>query len=130
MSPDWKPEGYTSVSPYLIVEDAERARRFMERAFGATQLRRFDMPDGSIMHAEVLVDDSVVMFGEAGGEWRASPQSMHVYVEDVDAAYERALDAGADPLEQPGQEEGDPDRRAGVCDPCGNTWWLATVVAR
>lgn len=129
MSPNWKPEGYTSVSPYLIVENAERAIEFMERAFEATELRRFDMPDGSIMHAEVRVDDSVVMLGEAGGEWLTSPQSIHVYVEDVDAAYERALAAGAEPLEEPGREENDPDRRAGVRDACGNTWWLATMMA-
>lgn len=130
MSPDWKPEGYTSVSPYLIVADAERAIAFMERAFGATELRRFEMPAGALTHAEVLIDDSVVMVGEAGGEWLACPHSMHVYVEDVDGAYERALAAGADPLEAPGREEGDPDRRAGVRDPCGNTWWLATAVIR
>lgn len=129
MSPDWKPEGYPSVSPYLIVEDAERAVAFMARAFGATELRRFETPAGRLTHAEVLIDDSVVMVGEAGGEWLACPHSMHVYVEDLDTAYARALAAGAKALEKPSREEGDPDRRAGVRDPCGNTWWLAKVVA-
>ena len=124
----WKPEGYSTLSPYLIVEGAERAIDFMKEVFQASELRRYDMPDGSIMHAEVRIDDTVVMIGEAGGDWPPRPASLHVYVQDVDAVYRRALAAGGASVEEPHRRDGDPDRRGGVRDPCGNTWWIATNV--
>lgn len=124
----WKPEGYSTLSPYLIVEGAERVIAFMEDVFQGSELRRYDMPDGSIMHAEVRIDDTVVMIGEAGGDWPARPVSLHVYVEDVDAVFERAVAAGGMPVEEPRRREGDPDRRGGVRGPAGNTWWIATQV--
>lgn len=128
MSSTGKPEGYSTVSPYLIVEGAEQVIDFIREALGGTELRRYDMPDGSIMHAEVLVDDSVVMIGEAGGDWAPQPASLHVYVDDVDEVYRRALEAGGVSVEEPRRQDGDPDRRGGVRDPGGNTWWIATQV--
>lgn len=128
MTSTWKPEGYPTVSPYLIVEGAERVIDFMKDVLGAKELRRYDTPDGSIMHAEARIEDSVVMIGEAGGDWTSQPASLHVYVDDVDAVYGRALATGAESVEEPRHEEGDPDRRAGVRDPAGNVWWLATQV--
>lgn len=122
----WKPDGYSTVSPYLVVEGAERVMTFMEAAFQAVELRRYDMPDGSIMHAEMRIDDTVVMIGEAGGDWQPRPAFLHVYVDDVDAVYRRALAAGAESVEEPHRREGDPDRRGGVRGPGGNTWWIAT----
>jgi len=86
------------------------------------------MPDGSIMHAEVLIDDTVVMVTDGGGDNPAFPIWLHVYVPDVDASYRRALNVGGLTVEEPKQREGDPDRRAGVKDPAGNTWWIATQV--
>jgi uncharacterized glyoxalase superfamily protein PhnB len=124
----WKPDGYNAVSPYLITENAQAVIDFLVEALGATELRRFDMPDGSIMHAEVRVDDTVVMLGQAGPDWPAVPSHMHVYVPDVDAAYRAALAAGAESAQEPSQREGDQDRRGGVRDPGGNTWWLGTQV--
>lgn len=129
MSVQSKPEGYPSVSPYLVVEGAQRVIDFLERAFGATALRRYDRPDGSIMHAEVRIDDSVVMIADAGGAWPAYPSSLHVYVPDADATYRRALEAGGTSIQEPQQKEGDPDRRGGVKDPGGNSWWMSTQVA-
>jgi uncharacterized glyoxalase superfamily protein PhnB len=130
MSNYWKPAGYTSVSPYLIVSGAQAVIEFLKRGFAAIELRRFDMPDGTIMHAEVRIDDSVVMIGEAGGEWRPQPSALHVYVSDVDAVFQRALDAGGVAVQQPSQKSGDDtDRRGGVKDPGGNTWWICTQVA-
>lgn len=129
MSQAWKPDGYSTVSPYLIVEGAQRVIDFLVEAFGASELRRYDMPDGSIMHAEVLIDDTVVMLGEAGGDWQATPAAVHVYVADVDRTYRRALEAGGVSVEEPGRREGDPDRRGGVRDPAGNTWWIGTRVS-
>ena len=90
----YKPEGYSTVSPYLIAAGAQRVIDFLKNAFGARELRRYDMPDGSIMHAEVRIGDTVVMIGDAGENWPAVPAHLHVYVDDVDATYRRALDAG------------------------------------
>jgi uncharacterized glyoxalase superfamily protein PhnB len=123
-----KPDGYSTVSPYLVVEGAQHVIDFLKQAFGATDLRRYDMPDGSVMHAEVCIDDTVIMIGDGGGEWPAFPSHLHVYVHDVDATYRRALDAGGVSVQEPQRKEGDPDRRGGVKDPGGNTWWIATQV--
>lgn len=128
MSPDWKPEGYSTVSPYLVTEGAQRVIDFLVAAFDASPLRRYEMPDGSIMHAEVRIGDSVVMLGEAGGEWTPTPSHIHVYVEDCDAVYQRALEAGGDPVQAPERKGEDPDRRGGVRGPGGNTWWMSTQV--
>ena len=128
MSVQSKPEGYSSVSPYLIVAGAQRVIDFLEQAFGATELRRYDRPDGSVMHAEVRIDDTVVMIGDAGDEWPAVPSHLHVYVPDVHTTYRRAIEAGGVSVQEPERRNGDPDRRGGVKDPGGNTWWIATQV--
>ena len=128
MTQTWKPEGLSTLSPYLIVRGAQEVIDFMTTVFDAVEGRRFDMPDGSIMHAEVAIGDTTVMLGEAGGEWPPAPANLHVYVEDVDATYRRALDAGAETVREPARRQGDHDRRGGVTDPAGNTWWIATQV--
>lgn len=121
-----KPEGYSTVSPYLIAAGAQSVVDFLAAAFEAAPLRRYELPDGSIMHAEVRIGDTVVMIGDAGPEWPAAPAHLHVYVADVDAVYRRAVEAGGTPVQEPRRREGDPDRRGGVRDPAGNTWWIAT----
>jgi PhnB protein len=126
MSNSYKPAGYTSVTAYLMSEGAQRVIDFLRQTFDAEPLRRYEMPDGSIMHAEVRIDDTVVMIGEAGGEWPAYGAHIHVYVPDVDATYARALAAGGISVQAPTRREGDPDRRGGVKDPAGNTWWIGT----
>lgn len=128
MAPQWKPESYSTVSPYLVVSGAQQVIDFLTQVFGAAQLRRFDNPDGSIMHVELRIGDTVVMMGDAGGQWTARPASLHIYVEDVDAVYRRALAAGGISVQEPRRREGEPDRRGGVQDPAGNTWWIATQV--
>jgi PhnB protein len=128
MSGQSKPQGYTSLSPYLVVHGAQKVIDFLKQTFGATELRRYDMPDGSIMHAELRVDDTVVMIADGGGEWPPFPSWLHVCVPDVDATYARALKAGGVSVQAPERKEGDPDRRGGVKDPGGNTWWIATQV--
>jgi PhnB protein len=122
----YKPEGYNSVSVYIMASGAQRVIDFLKSAFDATALRRFDNPDGTIMHAEVRVGDSVVMIAEAGGGYPAFPVWLHVYVPDVDALFKRALAAGGVSVQEPVQKPGDPDRRGGVQDPAGNTWWIST----
>ena len=123
-----KPDGYSSVSPYLVVPGAQRVIDFLQRTFEVTALRRFDLPDGSIMHAELRIDDTVVMIADGGGQWPPFPSWLHVYVSDVDATYRRAMAAGGTSVQPPEQKPGDPDRRGGVMDPGGNTWWIATQV--
>jgi PhnB protein len=124
--PGWKPRGYSSVSPYLVVAGAQKVIDFAKVVFDATELRRYEMPDGSIMHAEVRIDDTVIMLGESGPEFPPVASLVHVYVDDVDRVFERALRAGATAVERPGNREGDPDRRGSVKDPCGITWSIAT----
>jgi len=123
------PQGYPCVSPYLVADGAQRVIDFLTATFGATELRRYDNADGSIMHAEVRIGDSVVMIGDGGDAWPAFPVFLHVYVDDVDATFERALAAGGVAVQQPERRGDDPDRRGGVKDPAGNTWWIATPVA-
>src|SRR5262249_54387609 len=123
-----KPAGYSSVSAYIMANQAQRVIDFLKKTFDAEPLRRYDNPDGTIMHAEVRIDDTVIMIADAGGDYPAFPVWLHVYVPDVDAAYRRALDAGGISVQEPKQKEHDPDRRGGVKDPAGNTWWMATQV--
>ena len=127
---NWKPESYSSVSPYLVVAGAQEVIDFLKATFGATELRRYDMPDGSVMHAEVRIDDSVIMLGDGGEAFPPFPSLIHVYVNDVDRVFARAIAAGGTPVEQPRTREGDPDKRGSVKDPCGNTWAIATQLPR
>lgn len=127
MSGSHKPRDYSTVSPYLIVDGASRTIEFLVAAFDAAELRRFPGPDGTLMHAEVRIDDSVVMLADSTADWPPVPSYVHVYVPDVDATYRRALDAGATSVQEPVQK-GDEDRRGGVRDVGGTTWWIATRV--
>ena len=123
----YKPQGYTSVSAYVMADGAQRVIDFLKKAFDAEPLRRHDKPDGSVMHAEVRIDDTVVMISDGGPGFPPFPTWLHVYVPDVDATYRRALEAGGTSVQEP-QQKGDADRRGGVKDPVGNVWWIATQV--
>lgn len=127
MSTPYKPEGYNTASPYLIVNNARLVADFLQDVFAATVLRKFERPDGSIKHLEVKIEDSVIMIGESVEHWPANSMHLHVYVRDVDATYNQALATGATSLQEPAQQD-DPDRRAGVVGPGGNSWWFATQV--
>jgi PhnB protein len=127
MSAAFKPEKYTSVAPYLVVDGAARTIDFLERVFGAERLRRFDAPNDKVIHAEVRIDDTVVMLTDGAPDWPPIPSHVHVYVKDVDATYRRALDAGATSVQEPVKKE-DADKRGGVKDAGGTTWWIATQV--
>jgi uncharacterized glyoxalase superfamily protein PhnB len=120
------PEGYHGVTPYLVVEDAAGTIQFAQTAFGAHERFRSTAPDGSVMHAEITIGDSVVMIGQASDQWQPTNAMLHMYVEDVDAAYERALAAGATSIREV-RDEFYGDRSGGV--QTGTvTWWLATHV--
>ena len=129
------PSGYHSITPSIIVRDAAKAIDFYKRAFGAEELGRHKAPDGSIMHAEIQIGDSRVMLGEENEQWGAksplstngNPGSLHIYVENADAAYDRALKAGAT-VKYPIEDAFWGDRYGKVTDPFGHEWALATRV--
>lgn len=123
-----KPEGYNSVSPYFVVEGAGRFFDFLENVFGATALRRYDGDGGKIVHAEAKVEDSVIMFADATEQWPANKLLVHVYVKDVAGVYERAVSYGCTPIQEPKQQEGDPDKRGMFSDFSGNSWAVSTQV--
>jgi uncharacterized glyoxalase superfamily protein PhnB len=121
------PEGHHTVTPYLVVRGAAQLIEFMKQAFAAEEIQRMTRPDGSIGHAEVKIGDSRLMLGEAGGEFTPMPAMLHLYVEDADAIYRRALQAGAISLREP-VDEFYGDRIGGVKDSFGNQWWIATHI--
>jgi uncharacterized glyoxalase superfamily protein PhnB len=127
MSTSHKPEGYTTVSPYLIVDGANATIDFLKRVFAAVELRRFPDAEGKLMHAEIRIGDTVVMLADGARGWPPVPAHVHVYVADVDGTYQRALEAGAASVQEPVKKE-DADKRGGVKDSGGTTWWIATKV--
>ena len=121
------PDGYHTVTPYLRVKGAANLIGFMKDAFGAEQTFRMDGPGGAVMHAEVRIGDSMVMLGDATPELDPVKSSIHLYVNDADAVYKRALQAGATSLREPADQFYG-ERSAGVRDAFGNEWWLATHI--
>jgi PhnB protein len=97
----------------------------LKQAFEAVEIRFTLHPEGSIMNAEVRIGDSVVMVSEARGEFKPMPSSIYLYVENTDATYKRALQAGGTSMMEP-EDQFYGDRNAGVKDPTGNHWWIAT----
>jgi uncharacterized glyoxalase superfamily protein PhnB len=122
---NFKPEGYNSVSSYLLVDGADLVIDFLKTVFGAKELRRFADESGHIRHAEVRLDDTVLMIADCTDEWPPVPSHVHVYVRDVEEVYRRALAAGAIPVQEP-LRNGDDDLRGGVRQPGGVTWWIAS----
>ena len=115
------PDGYTSVTPYLVPADAAKLIAFVRQVFDAEETSRHNRPDGTIQHAEVRIGNAMVMLGQANEQWGPRPGTLFVYVADVDATYRAALAAGAKPLREP---ENQPyGRSAGFEDACGNQWW-------
>ena len=118
-------EGFHTITPYLIGPGAAELIEFLKQAFGAIEVFRAKRPDGAIMHAEVRINDSMIEMGDATAQYPPVPAAIHLYVEDVDAVYSRALQAGATSMQEPvDQPYG--DREAGVKDPSGNHWYIAT----
>ena len=127
------PEGYHTVTPYLIIHDPVAALDFYQRAFGATVLLRLDSPDGKIAHAEIKIGDSPIMMA---GEYPdmgylspkslgGSPTSLMLYVEDVDTRFQRAIEAGGTEV-RPIQDQFYGDRSGTLRDPFGHVWTIAT----
>ena len=122
------PEGHHSVTPYLIVPGVAKLIDFLKQAFEAKEtMGRSARPDGTIMHAQVTIGDSLIMMGEPMGQFQPMPASMYLYVNDTDAVYKRARQAGATSIMEPADQFYG-DRNAGVKDASGNIWWIATHI--
>lgn len=121
------PAGHNAVSPYVVTRSVDDVIRLLCEAFAGQELHRSMRTDGTVMHAEVRIADSVVMLGEATAELPPLPCMVHVYVPDCDAVYARALAGGATSLRAPATQPYG-DRSAGVLDAGGNQWWIATHV--
>lgn len=135
MSSSKLPAGYHTVTPAIVVRDASAAIDFYQRAFGASEVSRMAGPDGKIMHAEIRIGDSLIMLGEENEQWgtksplltNGNPGSLHIYVDDADASFARALEAGAT-VRYPLEDAFWGDRYGKVTDPFGHEWGIATRV--
>lgn len=130
-----RPERFHSVTPHIVVGDGDAAIAFYTKAFGAEELFRMAAPDGRLMHAEIMIGDSVVMIAsempECGSQspkaLGGTPVALHVYVDDVDQAYDRAVAAGATGT-MPPEDMFWGDRYGRLEDPFGHVWSLATHI--
>jgi PhnB protein len=129
------PEGYHTLTPSLSVDNATEAIDFYKRAFGATERQRMPGPDGTIAHAELLIGDSIVMLADPFPQATTKPPkelggtavTLFLYVEDVDAVFKQAVDAGATAA-MPVDDMFWGDRFGSVTDPYGHSWGIATHV--
>ncbi len=127
MATDPKPKGYHSVTPLLSIKDVAQLIDFAKRAFGATEISRFEKPDGTIMHAEIRIGDSMIMLGDVAPGQPPTKAILYLYVDNADATYQQAIQAGATSIQKP-VDQFYGDHSGGVTDPGGNQWWIATHV--
>jgi PhnB protein len=127
LGPSHLPEGFHTITPYLHPKAADPLLDFLQQAFGAEVLSRHDSPGGRVMHAQVRIGDSQLAMGEPAGVYQTMPTMFYVYVDDVDALYQRAIQAGGTTMFAPAlQPYG--DRVGALSDPFGNRWYIATHV--
>lgn len=122
----WIPKGFHTVTPNIIVDDAEVAIAFLEAGLGATERYRLKTPNGKIAHCELKLGDSVMTLGESMEGWPARTLVAQIFVEDSDALFERAVDAGATVL-MPMTDMFFGSREGRISDPAGNVWTIATL---
>lgn len=119
---------YRTVTPYLVVDDADTEIKFLEAAFGAVTGVCERGPTGSVMHAELRIGDTLIMLGQASEQWRALNAALYLWVPNVDEVYAKALACGAtsqmEPADMPYGH-----RNGGVVDGAGITWWIGSPVA-
>jgi PhnB protein len=123
---NFKPAGYNSLSPYFIVDDCQKMVELLRGIFDAKELRKYEHADGSIMHMELKIDDSVIMLADSSSEFPGNQHLIHVYVPDVKKTFEKAIKLGCQPVEEPQNKEGDPDMRGTFKDYQGNLWSVGT----
>jgi uncharacterized glyoxalase superfamily protein PhnB len=120
-------EGFRTITPYLFAQNAARLIEFISEAFGGKETYRKERPDGAVIHAEMRVEDSMLMLGEATPQFGPASTSIYLYVTDSDSVYQRALSAGGISV-FPIMTLPNGERYGGVKDPFGNIWWVATHV--
>jgi PhnB protein len=118
---------YSTVTPYLLMQDADAELSFLKTAFGAVETSCQRSPDNKVMHAELRVGDSLVMLGQSSAQWPPRTAALYLWVDDVDATYGKALQAGASSESLP-EDKPYGHRNAGVIDSNGVTWWIAAPV--
>jgi PhnB protein len=119
------PEGFHALTPIVAVKEVMRLIDFLKAAFGAVELLKIHAPDGSVMHAELKIGDSILMLGEAGETCLVTTATLYLYVPDVDTTYRAGLDAGGESMEEPATRFWG-DRMATIRDFAGNKWMVAT----
>ena len=124
--PSYKPDHYNSLSPYLIVDNAQNLVDLLTRIFDAKTLRRFDHEDGKIAHLELQIDDTVLMISDSTETYAANKTMLHLYVPDVFKTFDKAIENGCVIIEKPNQRPGDPDTRGSFYDLAGNYWAVST----
>lgn len=130
MNKEYKPAGYNSVSPYLVVDGTQKMIDLLKVIFDAKELRKYYGPDGSIVHSEIMIDDSIIMLADANKQYPPIQMLIHIYLPDVDSTYQKALKAGCESVQEPSQREGDPDKRGAFKDFNGNIWSVSTQVPK
>ncbi len=121
------PDGYHTITPYMVSSNAEELLAFLKKAFEAREIEVMRAPDGSIWHADVTVGDSHIMVSQSSAQYPAMQAGIYLYVPDTDATYRAALAAGATSTMEPADQFYG-DRNAGVKDAQGNMWWIGTHV--
>lgn len=121
------PEGYHTVCPYIVVPHIAQLIDFAKQAFGAAEVYLHKRPDGTVMHAEIKIGDSIIMMGEAPEASKNFPAMLHLYIDGVDGIYQKAIQAGAKSLREP-TDQPYGDRSGGVEDAFGNQWWISTHI--
>lgn len=123
---NYKPSNYNSLSPYLMVDNAQKLVDLLTIIFDAKTLRRFDHENGEIAHIELLLDDTVIMLSDSTENYSANTTMLHIYVPDVFKTFKLALENGCEVIEEPINKEGDPDTRGAFMDFAGNYWAVST----
>ncbi|MEM7269963.1 MAG: VOC family protein [Pseudomonadota bacterium] len=126
--PGMNDENRQTITPYFTVLDADRLIDFLVTAFGAIVVRENRYDDSRVQHARLRIGDTLIMLNECTDEYPANVSQMHIYVENADETYRSALALGAASLMDP-NDRPHGDRMAGVTDPCGNVWWIASPKA-
>jgi PhnB protein len=122
----YKPDDYNSLSPYLIVDNAQKLVDLLTVVFNAQTLRRFDRENGKIAHIELKLDDSVIMISDSTESYEPNKTMLHIYVPDVFKTFNKAIENGCEIIETPVNLQGDPDTRGSFYDFAGNYWAVST----
>ena len=122
----YKPDNYNSLSPYLIIDNAQKLVDLLKIIFHATELRRFDHDNGTIAHIELKLDDTIIMLSNSTDKYAANTTMLHIYVADVLKTFKVAVNNGCKIIEHPINKQGDPDTRGAFMDFAGNYWAVST----